>query len=94
MDHTCFFFFFLKIGDIGRTMISANHKPQSSQRLNHQPKSTHGETQGSSCICSKGLTYLAPMGGEALSPVDAQCPSVVEFQGSEVGADRWEGAPS
>jgi len=28
---------------IGRTTISANQSPQSSQGLNHQPKSIHGE---------------------------------------------------
>jgi hypothetical protein len=29
---------------IGRTTISTNQNPQSSQGLNHQPKSTHGGT--------------------------------------------------
>jgi hypothetical protein len=37
---------------IGRTTISTNQTPQSFQGLNHQPKSTHGETHGSSCIWS------------------------------------------
>ena len=48
---------------IRRTTISNN---QSSQGLNHQPKSTHGGTHGSSYICSRGLPYLASMGGEPL----------------------------
>jgi hypothetical protein len=39
--------------------------PQSSQGLNHQPKSTHGGTHGSSRICSRGWPYWASMGGEA-----------------------------
>jgi len=34
-----------------RTMITTN---QSSQGLNHHPKSTHGQTHSSSCICSRG----------------------------------------
>jgi hypothetical protein len=37
--------------------------------LNHQPKSTHGGTHGSSCICSRGWLSRSSMGGEALSPV-------------------------
>jgi hypothetical protein len=51
---------------------------QSSQRLNHQLKSTHGGTHGSSHICSRGLPYLASMGGEVLCLVEAQCPSIGE----------------
>jgi len=51
---------------MGRT-ISANQTPQSSQGLNHQPKSIHGGTHGS----SKGWPYLASVGGKALGPVDA-----------------------
>jgi hypothetical protein len=54
---------------IGRTTISTNQTPQSSRRLKHQPKSTHGGTHGPSCICSKGWLYLALMGGETLGPV-------------------------
>jgi hypothetical protein len=40
--------------------------PQSSQRLNHQPKST------------QGWSYLASTGGEALGSVEAPCPSIEE----------------
>jgi hypothetical protein len=44
---------------IGRTAISIKQTPpQSSQGLHHQPKSTHGGTHGSSCICSRGWPYL------------------------------------
>jgi hypothetical protein len=43
---------------IGRTTISTNQPtnppPQSSQGLNHHPKSTHGGIHGSSYICSGG----------------------------------------
>ena len=55
---------------IGRK-TSPNQNPQSSQGLNHKPKSIHGGTHGSSYICSRGWSYLASMGGEALGPVEA-----------------------
>ena len=32
------------------------------------------------------------MGGEALVPVKAQCPSVGEFQDREMGVDGWMGS--
>jgi hypothetical protein len=37
---------------IGRT-VSTGQRIQSFQRLNHQPKSIHGRTHGSTYICSK-----------------------------------------
>jgi hypothetical protein len=40
---------------IGRTTISTNQILQNSQGLNHQPKSTHGGTHGSSHIYSRGI---------------------------------------
>jgi hypothetical protein len=43
---------------IGRTTMSTN---QISQGLNYPPKSIHGGTHGSSCICSRGWLYLASM---------------------------------
>jgi hypothetical protein len=46
-----------------RRTISTNWTTQSSQELNHQPKRTHGGTHCSSCLCSRGLHYLASMGG-------------------------------
>jgi hypothetical protein len=58
--------------------VKTDPPPLSSQGLNHQPKSTHGGTHGSSCIYSRGWPYLASMGGEALGPVKAQCLSVGE----------------
>jgi hypothetical protein len=39
---------------IGGTTIWTIQYTLSSQRLNHQPKNTHGGTHGSSCICSRG----------------------------------------
>jgi hypothetical protein len=45
--------------------------PQSSQKLNHQPKSTHGGTHGSSHICSRGWACQTSMGGEAIGLVKA-----------------------
>jgi hypothetical protein len=35
---------------IGKTTITTNQMPQSSQGLNHQQKSTHRETQKSTCL--------------------------------------------
>jgi hypothetical protein len=58
---------------------------QSSQGLNHQPKTTHGGTHDSSRICSRGWPSQSSMGGEALGAVKAQCPSVGECQGREAG---------
>jgi hypothetical protein len=60
---------------IGRR-ISTNRNTQSSQGLNHQPKSIHRGSNDSSCICSRGWPYQASMGEEALGPVEARCPSV------------------
>jgi hypothetical protein len=57
---------------LGRTTMSTNLSPQSSQGLNNQPKEyIHGGTHGSICICSIGSPYLASMEGEALGPVEA-----------------------
>jgi hypothetical protein len=61
---------------IGRTTISTNQTIQSSQGLNYQPESIHGCVHGSSYLCSRGWPYLASMGGEALGPVEARCPSI------------------
>jgi hypothetical protein len=70
---------------IGGTIIRTNQYPKNSHRLNHQPKSTHGGTQGSSCICSRGWCSWTSMGGEALGSMKALCPSVGECQGQGVG---------
>jgi hypothetical protein len=74
---------------IGRTKISTNQTPQSSQGLTNQPKSLHGGTHGSSPTCSRGWLCQASMGGEALGPWKARRPSVVECQVREVGVDGW-----
>jgi hypothetical protein len=54
------------------------------------PKSTHGGTHGSSCICGRGWPSQTSMGGEALGPMKAVCPSVGEMSrpGSRSG---WVG---
>jgi len=54
-----------------RRRISINSTTQISQGLNHQPKSTHGQTHVSRYICSKGWAYLTSMGGETLGSVKA-----------------------
>jgi hypothetical protein len=56
---------------IGRTTISTNQISQSSQELNHQQKSTHGGTHGSSHISNREWHCLTSMGREALGPVKA-----------------------
>jgi hypothetical protein len=58
--------------------ISTNQTLQSSQELNHQPKSTHGGIHGSSHICNRGRSYQASMGEEAFGPVKAKCLSAEE----------------
>jgi hypothetical protein len=72
---------------IGRTTISTN---QSSQGLNHQQKSTHGGTYGSSHIFSREWPCQASMGEEALGPVKVLCPRVRERQVQEAGVG-WVG---
>jgi hypothetical protein len=53
--------------------------------LNHQSKSTHGITHGSSCICNRGCPSQSSVGGVGLGPVKALCPSVGEWQGQKAG---------
>jgi hypothetical protein len=53
--------------------------------LYHQSKKTYGGTHVSSCICSRGWPSQSSMGGEALGPVKALCPSIGECQDQE-----WE----
>jgi hypothetical protein len=62
--------------------------PPEPQGLNHQPKSTHGGTHGSRCICSRGWPSRSSMGREALGPEKALCSSVGECQGQEVGLGK------
>jgi len=69
-----------------RTTVPTN---QSSQGLNHYPKSPHGQTHGSSCTCSRGWPCWAPMGGEALGPAKAG-PPLPPVQGN-VRGDGWGG---
>jgi hypothetical protein len=76
---------------IGRTTIWTNQSSQSFQGLNHQPKSTHGGTHGSSRICSRGWSCRASMGEEALGSVKALCPSVEECQDQKAGVGGWVG---
>jgi hypothetical protein len=46
----------------------------------HQPRGL-----SSSCTCSRGWPYLASVGGVALSPVEALCPSIGECEGGGAG---------
>jgi hypothetical protein len=65
--------------------------PQSSQGLNHQPKSTHGGTDDSNYICSRGWPCWSSMGGETLGPVKAGCPSVGGMPGWGSGSGWMAG---
>jgi hypothetical protein len=78
---------------IGGTIILTNQYPQSFQGLNQQPKSTHGGTQGSSYIHSRGWPnrHQSSTGGGALGPVKILCSSVGECQGQEAGMSRLVG---
>jgi hypothetical protein len=69
----------------GGTTFWTNQKFQSSQGGDHQRKSTHGGTYGSSCICIRGWPSWSSMGGEAFGPVKALCLSIGELQGQKVG---------
>ena len=60
---------------IWRTIL-INWTTQSSQGLNHQPKSIHRGIHSSRYTCSREWTSLISVGGEALSPMEAWCPSV------------------
>jgi hypothetical protein len=57
--------------------------------LHHQPKSTHGGTHSSSCICSRGWPCWASVGEEVLGPVKALCPSVGTCHCGEAGVCGW-----
>jgi hypothetical protein len=75
---------------IGRT-VSTNQTTQSSQGLNQQPKSTHGTTCDSRCICSRGWPCWTSVGGEAHGPVKVRCLSEGECQDREAGVGGWVG---
>jgi hypothetical protein len=76
---------------IGRTTISTNQTLQSPQGLNHQPKSTHRGSHGSSHIYSRGWPCGASVGGEAPGSVKARCSIVGECQVKEAGVGGWVG---
>jgi hypothetical protein len=79
---------------IGRAKVLINQTPQSSQELSHQPKSNHGVTHGSSCICSRRWPCCTSVGGEPLCPVKVRCPSVGECQDGDTGVGGWVGEHS
>jgi hypothetical protein len=74
---------------IGRTAIPTNQATQSSQGLNHQPKSTYGGTHDSSHIYSRGWPCQTSVGREILGPVKPQFCNVEECQGREAVVGRW-----
>jgi len=56
---------------IGRTTISTNQTPTKLPGTKPPTKEYTGNTHGFSWICSRGLSYLASLGGEALGSVEA-----------------------
>jgi hypothetical protein len=60
---------------IGRTIVSTNQTPQSSQGLNHQPKSVYvymGQCMApTTSVAEDCLMWLASVGGEMLGSVKA-----------------------
>ena len=55
---------------LGKTTLSTNQTPLSSQGPNHQSKSTHGGIIGSSYLCSRGWPCCVLMRAEASSLVE------------------------
>jgi hypothetical protein len=49
-------------------------------------KEKHGETHGSSCICSRGCPHQSSMGEEGLDPAKVLCPSIGDCHGQEAEA--------
>jgi hypothetical protein len=72
---------------------STNQNPQSSQGLNHQPKSTHGGTMAPA-TSSREWPCQTSMGREALGPVKAwfQCRGMLGWGGHSGWVGGW--APS
>jgi len=63
--------------------------PQSSQGLNHQPKSTHGGTHDSSCLCNRGWALLGI--NERRGPWPCEGSGVEESQGGKRVGEAGEG---
>ena len=71
------------------TILLQQYQPTRHELPGLEPKSTHGGTHGFRYICSRGWLCRTLMGGETLGPGKAQCPTIGECQGREVGVGRW-----
>jgi hypothetical protein len=71
--------------------VSTGQIPQSSQVLDHQPKTTHVETHGAGRIPGRGWPCWTSVGGESLGPDGVQCSSVGDCHGGKTGEGRWVG---
>lgn len=67
---------------MGGATVPTSQTSRSSWELDHQPKSTHGRTHGSSCICGTGWSCWTPVGGVV------QCPSTGECHDEKAGVGR------
>jgi hypothetical protein len=65
---------------IGRTILTNKTPPPSSQNEITNQK-LHMKGPMAPNACSREWPYRASMGGEALGPLKAQCPSVGEYKG-------------
>jgi hypothetical protein len=65
-----------------RTTVSTANSPipWGSQRLDHQPKNTHGTGH----ICGRRWPCWTSLGGNGLGPEGVQCPNVGECQGGKM----------
>jgi hypothetical protein len=68
----------------GATVLT-DQNPWSSQRMDHQPKSTHAAFSGAGHICDRGWSCCTSVGIGSLGPEGVRCPSV-----GNARAGRWE----
>jgi hypothetical protein len=79
---------------LGKTTLSTNQIPLSSQGPNHQSKSTHGGTIASNYLCSRGWPCYVLLRAEAFSLVETRYTKVEKCQDGEAGVDgRLETLP-
>jgi hypothetical protein len=71
--------------------MSASQTTQSSQGLDHQPRSVQGVIHNYRYVCSRGWPCLTSVGREVLSPVEVGCPSVGGCWSSGAGEGEWVG---
>jgi hypothetical protein len=71
--------------------VSTGKTPRSSRGRDHQPKNTHGVTDGTGHICDRRWPCWTLVGGETLRPEGVLCLSVGECQGGRMRVVEWRG---